>query len=105
MRFGLNMNRLTQKQNGSFCAPQIRSLLTAQGFMMHLTVDVGDVTALRRQVIGHCGELVAFMRIQPLQHASKMRVWISLKEQEFDFVKRAIRSGLPAAEFGCFTEV
>jgi hypothetical protein len=81
-----------------------RSLLTAQGFMLHLTIDASDVTELRRRVIGKCGELVLFMRIQPLAHASKMRVWILLKEQEFDFVKHTIQSGLPDAEFGQFTQ-
>jgi len=67
--------------------------------MLHLTIDACDVTGLRRRVIGNCGKLVIFMRIQPLAHASKMRVWILLKEQEFDFVKQEIRSGLPSAEF------
>ena len=82
-----------------------RSLLTEQGFMMHLTIDACDVTELRRRVIGTCGELVVFMRIQPLQLASKMRVWILLEKQEFDFVKRTILRGLPSAEFEPSAEV
>jgi hypothetical protein len=82
-----------------------RSLLTPQGFMMHLTIDASDVTELRRRIIGNCGDRVVFMRIQPLAHASKMRVWILLKKQEFDFIKQAIQSGLPSAEFGQTTEL
>jgi hypothetical protein len=38
------------------------------------------------------------MRIQPLQHASKMRVWILLQRQDYDLVMRAIKSGMPDAE-------
>ena len=67
---------------------------------MHLTIDASDVTELRRRIIGNCGDRVVFMRIQPLAHASKMRVWILLKKQEFNFIKQAIQSGLPSAEFG-----
>lgn len=66
--------------------------------MLHLTINACDVTELRRRVIGNCGDLVLFMRIQPLLQARKMRVWILLGRQEFDFVIRIIKSGLPDAE-------
>ncbi|HEY8024857.1 MAG TPA: hypothetical protein VIF60_09850 [Burkholderiaceae bacterium] len=75
-----------------------RSRLTGQGMLMHLTVDSCDVTELRRRVIAVCGDLMLFMRIQPLQHASKMRVWILLQRQDYDLVMRAIKSGMPDAE-------
>jgi len=75
-----------------------RLLLNEQGVMMHLTVDSCDVTDLRRRVAAACSNLMLFMRIQPLQHASKMRVWILLQRQDLDAVTRAIKSGMPEAE-------
>lgn len=75
-----------------------RTRVTEQGMLMHLTVDSCDVTDLRRRVIAVCGNLMLFMRIQPLQHASKMRVWILLQRQDYDLVTRAIKSGMPDAE-------
>jgi hypothetical protein len=94
-----NLVQTDQKCNAKTANDNPRSLLTDQGFMMRLTIDACDVTELRRRVIGSCGDLVIFMRIQPLLHARKMRVWILLERQEFDFVARIIKSGLPRAEF------
>jgi hypothetical protein len=87
-----------QRSNNKAATGNPRSLLTEQGFMLHLTINACDVTELRRRVIGNCGDLVLFMRIQPLLQARKMRVWILLGRQEFDFVIRIIKSGLPDAE-------
>jgi hypothetical protein len=92
-------NHALESRNNKEVKRTPRSLLTEQGFMMLLTINACDVTELRRRVIGTCGDLVVFMRIQPLRHASKMRVWILLERQEFDLVMRVIKSGLPCAEF------
>jgi hypothetical protein len=75
-----------------------RMLLGEHGMLMHLTVDSCDVTDLRLRVAAACGDCMLFMRIQPLHHASKMRVWILLQRRDFDFVTRAIKAGLPEAE-------
>ncbi len=75
-----------------------RLLLNEQGVLIHLTVDACDVTNLRCRVIAACGDLMLFMRIQPLQHASKMRVWILLQRQDLDTVTLAIKYGMPEAE-------
>ena len=75
-----------------------RMRLAEQGMLMHLTVDSCDVTDLRRRVIAACGDMMLFMRIQPLSHASKMRVWILLQRQNIDLVVRAIKADMPEAE-------
>jgi hypothetical protein len=75
-----------------------RFLLAEQGMLTHFSVDACDVTDLRRRVIAACGNSMLFMRIQPLHHASQMRVWIMLRKQDFALVSRAIKSDMPQAE-------
>ena len=39
-----------------------------------------------------------YMRIQPLHHASEMRVWLLLQKRDFDLVSRAIKADMPQVE-------
>jgi hypothetical protein len=71
-----------------------------QGCIMHLTINADCVTQLRHVVIGSCGELVAFMRIQPIAHATRMKVWLGLSKPVVDRIMVIVMQNLPGAEFG-----
>lgn len=89
----------TKKENQESTAVAVhRSVSARQGVMMHFTIDASCVTQLRHLVMWTCGELVTFMRIQPMAHATKMKVSICLSEPAVD-LKDAIMRGIPNAEF------
>jgi len=71
-----------------------------QGCVMHLTVNADCVTQLRHLVIGTCGEPVAFMRIQPIAHATRMKVWLGLSKAGVERIMAIVMQNLPGAEFG-----
>ncbi|HEY8100343.1 MAG TPA: hypothetical protein VIF82_06285 [Burkholderiaceae bacterium] len=73
------------------------------GLMMHITIDANCVTQLRHLVMSTCGELVEFMRIQPIAHAKKMKVWLSLSKAAVALIMEAVMRSLPSAEFGRIT--
>ena len=75
-----------------------RFLLVDQGMVAHFIVDACEVTDLRRRVIAACGDRMLYMRIQPLHHASEMRVWMLLQKRDFDLVSRAIKADMPQVE-------
>jgi hypothetical protein len=77
-----------------------RSTPMASGFMMHITIGAESVTALRQIVISTFGETVAFMRIQSIDHATKMKVCLCLTGPIVNRVMEAIMHALPSAEFG-----
>ena len=66
---------------------------------MHITIDANCVTELRRLVMNTCGELVAFMRIQPIAHATKMMVSLSVSKVAVRVITNAVTRSLPSAEF------
>lgn len=68
--------------------------------MMHIMIDADYVTQLRYLVMGTCGELVTFIRIQPVKHATKMKVWLCLGKPAVDLIMDAVMHSLPNAEFG-----
>ncbi|MGZ3159600.1 MAG: hypothetical protein ACXU7H_10980 [Burkholderiaceae bacterium] len=73
------------------------------GLMMHITIDASCVTQLRHLIMGTCGELVEFMRIQPIAHAKKMKVWLCLSKAAVALIMDAVMRCLPNAEFGRIT--
>ena len=72
-------------------------------FMMRITVDADSVTELRRVIIACCGDLVTYMRIKPVDHATRMKVWLCLHKTSVDPVMGNIMRTLPQAEFGHIT--
>ncbi len=70
---------------------------------MHITIDASCVTQLRHLVMDTCGDLLAFMRIQPFAHATKMKVWLCLSKSVADLIMDAVMRSLPSAEFGRIT--
>lgn len=81
-----------------------RSKTAEAGLMMHITVDASCVTQLRHLVMGTCGDLVEFMRIQPIAHAKKMKVWLCLSKAAVALIMDAVMRSLPSAEFGRITQ-
>ncbi|WP_225869891.1 hypothetical protein [Glaciimonas sp. PCH181] len=68
--------------------------------IMHLTISADSVTQLRHIVMGACGDVVAFIRIQPIAHASRMKVWLGLSKPEVGRIMAAVMQNLSGAEFG-----
>lgn len=69
-------------------------------FLMQITVATASVTELRQLVMKTCGGVLSFMRIEPLDHASRMKVWLCLPEPALRQMMDAVMRLLPAAEFG-----
>ena len=72
-------------------------------FMMSITIDANSVTKLRHLVFDACGELVAFMRMQPVAHNTKMKVWLCLSQPVVDLIMDMVMRSLSCAEFGRIT--
>lgn len=68
--------------------------------LMHITVDTGCLTELRRLVMETCGGMLSFMRIEAVDHAERMKVWLCLPEPALRLTMDAVMRSLPAAEFG-----
>lgn len=69
-------------------------------FLMHITVATERVTELRQLVVGACGSRLSFMRIEPVDHAARMKVWLCVPAAAVGQVMDAVMRRLPAAEFG-----
>lgn len=74
-----------------------------QEFVMHITIDESCVTQLRYLAIRTCGELLTFIRIQPIARTTKMKVWLCLRKPAVNLIMDAIMRSLPTAEFGRIT--
>lgn len=69
-------------------------------FLMQITVDAARLSELRRLVAQTCGSLLSFMRVEPVEHAERMKVWLCLPEPALRLMMEAVMRRLPAAEFG-----
>ncbi|MFZ6655128.1 hypothetical protein [Undibacterium sp. TJN19] len=76
---------------------------TQNDFVMRITVDAHAITELRQLILRTCGDLVQFMRVKPVDHATKMKVWLCLSQSSVDTMTSNIMRALPQAEFGKFT--
>ena len=72
-------------------------------FVMRITVDATCVTELRHLILGTCGDLVLYIRVKPVDHATKMKVWLCLSKSSIDTIISNILRVLPQAEFGKIT--
>lgn len=77
--------------------------LVQNDFVMRITVDSASITELRHLILKSCGDLVLFMRVKPVDHASKMKVWLCLSKSSVDTIISHIMRALPQAEFGKIT--
>jgi len=68
--------------------------------LLHVTVDTCALTEFRRLVTHYCGSMLSFMRIQPVDHARRMQVWLSIPEPVIRTLMDAMMRALPSAEFG-----
>ncbi|MFJ2990307.1 hypothetical protein ACIPF8_20780 [Collimonas sp. NPDC087041] len=82
-----------------------KSLPTQKDFMMRITVDAASVSELRRVIVSTCGDLLIYMRVKPVDHATKMKFWLCLSKTSIDSVIGNILRTLPQAEFGRITPV
>ena len=80
-----------------------QALPAHKDFMMCITVDAASVAELRRVIVSTCGDLMVYMRVKPVEHASKMKFWLCLSKASVDAVIGNIMRTLPQAEFGRIT--
>ncbi len=71
--------------------------------LMLVTIKADCVADLRHLVMRTCGELIVFIKTQPIAHATKMKVWLCLNQAATDKVMDAVMRSLPSAEFGRIT--
>ncbi|MDO8306713.1 hypothetical protein, partial [Herminiimonas sp.] len=71
--------------------------------LMLVTIKADCVADLRHLLMRTCGELIVFIRTQPIAHATKMKVWLCLSSTATDMVMDAIMRSLPSVEFGQIT--
>ena len=69
-------------------------------FLMHITVDKACLAQLRQLVVQTCGTMLSFMRIEAVDHAERMKVWLCVTEPALRMTMDAVMRLLPAAEFG-----
>lgn len=68
--------------------------------LMLITVDTGRVLELRRLVARACGNRLSFMRMQPIDHATRMQVWLRVAEPGVQKIVDAVTRALPSAQLG-----
>lgn len=68
--------------------------------LLHVTIDTCALSEFRRLVAQSCGSMLSFMRIQPVDHARRMQVWLSIPEPVMRSLMEAMMRVLPSAEFG-----
>lgn len=73
--------------------------------MMDITIDAALITELRRLLMSTCGDVVAFIRIQPIRHATQARIWLGMTRPAIDRVMDIVMKNLPGAEFGHLSRV
>ena len=80
-----------------------RSSKIDQRLNMYLTIDTKNVTLLRSLIMNAFAEFVSFMKIEPVDHARKVKVCLCLLKPVESHLMSAIMHTLPSAEFGRFT--
>jgi GNAT superfamily N-acetyltransferase len=80
--------------------PLARHRSAPQRFMLPITIEAGMVTPLRHAVMGACGEMLRFLRIQPIGRSNKVKVWLCLTGLAVDLAMGSIMRTVAAAEFG-----
>lgn len=68
--------------------------------LLQITVDAVRMLDLRRLVVRHCGSMLSFMRMQPIEHATRMVVWLRVTEPARQALMAAVMQSLPSAQFG-----
>lgn len=68
--------------------------------LMNITVDSASLGELRQLIARTCGNMLALLRIEPVEHAERMKVWLCLPEPALRPTMDAVMRRLPAAEFG-----
>ncbi len=89
-----------QPSNFSFLPSVQAQQHVAKACIMDLTISTECVTQFRRLVMGTGGGLVTFIRIQPIAHATRMRVWLGLSTSAVNQLMISVMQNLPSAEFG-----
>ena len=74
-----------------------------QDFIMRITIDSESASQFRHLILSTCGEQVTFMRMQAIEHASRLKVWLCLSKPVIDEIIHGIASTFPNAEFGRMT--
>ncbi|PRC92435.1 hypothetical protein [Solimicrobium silvestre] len=65
--------------------------ITPRGVKMHFSVNTNHITELRHLIMTTCGDLLIFMQIQPVEHATRMQVELCMKIPALQRVTAAIQ--------------
>ena len=77
--------------------PLARAAASPQAIVMGITVGAGSVLELSQMALAICD---AVLRIEPIEHAARMRVLLSVPAPLLRKLMEAVMQRLPAAEFG-----
>lgn len=97
--------KLATQDSVSEKACRLRSPVRPREFMMDITIDAGFITELRRLLMSTCGDVIAFIRIQPIRHATQARIWLGMTSPAIDRIMDVVMKHLPGAEFGHLSRV
>ena len=73
--------------------------------MMRITIDSEHVASLRHLILLSCGDMVSYLRVEPLNQSKKINVWLSVRREMVEIVIHAVTATLPGAEFGKITSL
>lgn len=62
-------------------------------------VNANLSTQMRYMIMRSCGDLLTYMRVVPVRHASKMRVWLCISHPASAGVLQAALRTMPGVEF------
>lgn len=70
---------------------------------MYITIDTKWVTTLRQLIMNTFNDVVSSIRIEPVNHAKRMKVCLCFTGPVEDRLMASIMRTLPSAEFGRIT--
>lgn len=82
---------------------RVRRYAIPQDFIMRMTIDSASACQFRHLILELCGEQVIFIRMQAIEQASRIKVWLHLSRPIANEILHTIASSFPNAEFGRIT--
>lgn len=79
-----------------------RDAPTTEPAVLQLSINANLVTQLRHLVMCSCGDMLTFMRVQPIAHATKMKVWLCVSQSTVAFTLQMALRAPPGVELTHF---
>jgi hypothetical protein len=98
-------SRLNNRADDKYAEPgesnPTRNALSNDDVTMHITIDSGNISALRRVAMTY-GEALSSIRVQPIPKSKRINVWLRIDSSALDKLMDAIMRTLSCAQFGQF---